>query len=177
MSCYGYLALLLKKWNLSHLGSHSLGFHPSRNIPPTIFIDDLHLLSQRCWLSQTWPCPHANVLFHTWGCEIQLLWISLFTLWGILFIFLKCIGLLTHLFISYMTWEKINIPISCMLILEYYSPPLPTVACPQATARIELRSLPSSCCSIHMWYAPPKMRCCLINKSTYCPSQACKLAK
>ena len=34
--------------------------------------------------------------------------------------------------------KKSYIPISCMLIYEYYSPPLPNVACPQATVRIGL---------------------------------------
>ena len=33
---YGCLALLLNKWKPSPLGSHSLGFPPPRNIPPTI---------------------------------------------------------------------------------------------------------------------------------------------
>ena len=37
--------------------------------------------------------------------------------------------------------NKINIPNYCRKILEYYSPPLPNVACPQATARIELESI------------------------------------
>ena len=38
MSSYGCLALLLYKWKPSHLESHSLGFPPPRNIPPTISV-------------------------------------------------------------------------------------------------------------------------------------------
>ena len=33
---YGYLSLLIKKCEPSYLGSHSLGFPPSWNLPPTI---------------------------------------------------------------------------------------------------------------------------------------------
>ena len=36
MSFYGFLSLLIYKWNPSHLRSHSLGFPPPRNLPPTI---------------------------------------------------------------------------------------------------------------------------------------------
>ena len=38
MRSYGCLALLLYKWKPSHLGSHSLGFPPPRNLPPTIIV-------------------------------------------------------------------------------------------------------------------------------------------
>ena len=59
-----------------------------------------------------------------------------------------------------------------MLTLEYYSPPLPNVACPKETARIELKSLLFSPCkhphkiksskdqdvvsSRHLQVSPPK---------------------
>ena len=36
--------------------------------------------------------------------------------------------------------KNVNIPFIYVLKWEYYSPPLPNVACPQATARIELES-------------------------------------
>ena len=45
MSFYGCLALLLYKWKTYHLGSHSLGFPPPRNIPPTISALSLNMIS------------------------------------------------------------------------------------------------------------------------------------
>ena len=37
-----------------------------------VSMDDLLFSYQRCWLGQTWPCPHAFVPVHTWECKIQL---------------------------------------------------------------------------------------------------------
>ena len=53
-----------------------------------------------------------------------------------------------------MKWAKIIIPICCLQILEYYSPPLSKIACPQASARIEW-VISSSPCRIHVWRSPP----------------------
>ena len=45
MSCYACLALLLYKWKPSHHGSHSLGFPPPRNLPPTISVLSQKMIS------------------------------------------------------------------------------------------------------------------------------------
>ena len=101
-----------------------------------VFQSDPLLLWQRCWLGQTWPCPHAFAPFHTWGSKYG----YFDDPFHIIRDFIATHGP-PYPFIHFLSdIRKINVPISSMIIWENYSPPLPNVACPQATTRIELKT-------------------------------------
>ena len=120
----GFLTHLLKKWKPSCHGPHTLGFPPPSDLPPmqSAFFSQASYTSYHCVV---WLGEH----------ELILLQITLFThegvqtnsnddfpsiIWGILLRFSLCMGLLTHLFSSYMKSAKNNIPIYYMKNLEYY---------------------------------------------------------
>ena len=150
MSCYGCLALLLYMCEPSCLGPHSLGFPPPRNLPPTISV-----LSHKM-ISTSYP----NVVDLV-KLDLVHMKMSLFTHEGVKSSSYDDPFSHDKGFYSYFwnLWTslpiysppkckktKINIPLSYMLILEYHRPPLPNVAYPQETVRIELKSFLSSSC-------------------------------
>ena len=134
MSCYGYLALLIYKWNPSQLGSHSLGFPPPRNLPPTLYARSPKMISTSYpnivdlvkldLVQMQMPLfTHEGVKSSSYDdpfSHYEGFYSYFWNVWASLPIYLS----------PKWNQQKINIPISCMLILEYYTRGAPNAAWP-----------------------------------------------